>query len=194
MKYAFLVKNFKNLSFEQKVIFLAHAGTVIFCFFPWLSVEPMYDNPYWHSAFGGSGALIGAFIFLFSLGIVLFFIDKIFDAKRISLPFSENILFFTAGIEQLVFLILAWSVMVSGASGFESSEIRFGISLCFLSQVTGLMATYLQSQKNKIKVAKSFFQHPQKHASSQEPVKTEADEKKTNSSKRSLFDSTEKTK
>lgn len=178
MKYAFLVKNFKNLSFEQRVIFLAHVGTALFCFFPWLSIEPLYDDPYWHSAFGGAGALVGAFVFLLSLGVVLYFADKILDSKRISLPFSENTLFLVAGIEQLIFLVLAWSVLVSGASGFESSEIRFGISLAFLAQAAGIMATYLQIQKEKNKTARNFFQHPRKHSVPQKREEESVEENK----------------
>ncbi len=164
MKYAFLAKNFNNLSFEQRVVFLAHAGTALFCFFPWLSIEPLYDEPYWHSAFGGSGALIGAFVFLVSLGVSIFFADKLFESKKISLPFPENSLFFVAGIEQVIFLILAWSVLLSGASDFESSEIRFGISLSFLAQAAGIVAAYLQIQKDKVRATQEFFELPRKHS------------------------------
>lgn len=166
MKYAFLNRNFKKLSFEERLVFGAHLATVIFCFFPWISVEPLYEDPYWNSAMSGSGALIGAFIFLLSLGVVLVFMDKILEAKRINISFNENHLFFAAGIEQLIFLVLAWSVLIASAREFENAELRFGIFLCFLVQIVGLVAAYLQNQNLHKKKTRDFFQHPDKNTPS----------------------------
>jgi len=193
MKYAFLARNFNNLSFEQRVVFLAHAGTALFCFFPWLSIEPLYDEPYWHSAFGGPGALVGTFVFLLSLGVTLFFADKLFESKRISLPWSENSFFMVAGIEQMIFLVLAWSVLLSGASDFESSEIRFGISAAFLAQAAGIVATYLQIQKDKARAARGFFELPRKHSlphQHEEREEVEKEEAVETPSLGGLFDNT----
>ncbi|MCF7917472.1 hypothetical protein K9L27_00470 [Candidatus Gracilibacteria bacterium] len=161
MKYAYLLRNFKKLSFEERVIFLSHAATILFCFFPWISIEPLYDDPYWNSAFSGAGALIGAFIFLTSLLVALFFVDKILETKRILISFPETYIFYATGIEQLIFLILSWSVLISVTRDFESSEIRFGIFACFLVQIAGLSATYLLAQNNQQKKAREFFHHPE---------------------------------
>lgn len=160
MKYAYLNRNFKKLSFEERVIFLSHAATALFCFFPWISVEPLYDEPYWNSAFSGPGALIGAFIFGVSLLVALFFLDQIMETKRVNLPFASRYLFYGAGAEQLIFLVLSWSVLMSVTRDFESSEIRFGIFACLLAQVVGLVSAYLYAQAEQKKKAKSFFQHP----------------------------------
>ncbi len=173
MKYAFLNRNFKKLAFEERLIFGAHLATVIFCFFPWISVEPLYEDPYWNSAMAGSGALLGAFIFLLSLCVVLIFADKILEAKRIKIPFNENYLFFVAGVEQLIFLILAWSVLIASVREFENAELRFGLLLCFLVQIVGLVASYLLNQNLHKKNTKDFFQHPDKHPAKKPEEKKE---------------------
>ena len=159
-KFAFVQKNFKNLSFEMRIIFLTHALTILFCFFPWISVEPLYESPYWNSGFFGPSGMIGLFIFLFSLSIVVLFADKILETKRITLPFPERHLFVAVGAQQLLLIVLAWSVLVSISRDFEVSEIRFGILLAFLAQILGLVAAQLQTQKDKKQKVMDFFQPP----------------------------------
>jgi hypothetical protein len=160
MKYAYLNRNLKKLSFEEQVVFFSHLATLLFCFFPWISVEPLYDEPYWNSAFSGPGTLIGVFIFGVSLLVVLYFLDRILESKRINFPFDVQHLFYGAGIEQMIFLILSWSVLLSVSREFENSEIRFGVFACVLTQIVGLVATYLYSQTKQKKEVQSFFQHP----------------------------------
>ncbi len=172
-KFAFMRKNFRELSFEMRVIFLAHALTVLFCFFPWISVEPLYDSPYWNSGFFGPSGLIGLFIFLFSASVVVLVIDKLLETKRIKLPFPERYFYVGVGIEQVLLIVLAWSVLISISRDFEVSEIRFGIFIALLSQIIGLVAAYLQTQKDRKQQAMAFFQHPQKT----KPTKTEKTEK-----------------
>jgi len=166
-------KNFRTLSFEMRIIFVAHALTVLFCFLPWISVEPLYDAPYWNSGFFGPSGLIGLFIFLFSLSVVAVFLDKLWETRRIKLPFSEKQFFLGIGIEQVLLIVLAWSVLISISRDFEVSEVRFGIFVTLLSQVVGLVAAQLHAQKDKKQQAMAFFQHPHKHP----PKKTEKPEK-----------------
>ena len=157
---AFLRKNFNTLSFEMRVIFLAHAATALFCFLPWISVEPLYESPYWNSGFFGPSGLIGLFIFLFSIAIVIMFLDKLLETKRVKLPFPEEYFFFGVGVEQMLLLVLAWSVLISVSRDFEVSELRFGIFVAILSQIVGLVATSLQMKKDKKQRVMDFFQPP----------------------------------
>ncbi len=158
--FAFLRKNFKNLSFEMRTIFLTHALTALFCFLPWISVEPLYDSPYWNSGFFGPSGLIGLFIFLFSISVVMVFFDKLLETKRIKLPFPEEYFFFGVGAEQVLLIVMAWSVLVSVSRDFEVSEIRFGIFVALLSQIIGLVAASLQMKKDRKQRAMDFFQQP----------------------------------
>jgi len=171
MKYAFLHRNFKRLSLEQRVIFVCHALTVAFCFFPWISIEPIYlEDAYWNSAFSGRGALIGFFIFMLSLSVMLYFLDLIFESKRIKIPFAADKFFLTVGIEQIIFLILAWSVLMPMSQDFEASEIRFGFFASFFAQIVGLVGSYLYSCGDKKRVVRDFFQ-PVEQETPASPVK-----------------------
>lgn len=171
---AFFYRNFRKLGFESKTILIAHLLTVIFCFFPWAWIEPSFGPPLFYSAFSGPAGLIGAFIFLISLTVVVIFADQLFESHRLKFRVSENAVFLTAGVQQLIFLVLAWSVLMSVGRGFENFEIRFGIFGSFMMQIVGLVAVYLQSQQDKKEKVQSFFQHPQSSATkkSENPTDT----------------------
>lgn len=170
MKYAFLHKNFRDLTFERKTIFLAHLATILFCFTPWFSADPVYEEEFFFNAFQGTGFLIGFFIFLISLIIVLLFMDQLFEKRKIKLSFSENILYFSTGAQQILLLILMWSVLASVGNQFESHSIRFGIFLTFMAQIAGLVATFLNFQIEKQNQAKNFFQHTSKENNDESPT------------------------
>ncbi len=160
MKYAFLHKNFRELTFEKKVIFFSHFVTLVVCFFPWFEADPAYEATFFYNAFQGPGFLIGAFIFLISLIIVLLYLDRLFEKEVVKLPFSENTLYFAAGAQQVLLLVLIWSVLISTGKDFGDHEIRFGIFIAFIAQISGLVATFLNYQLDRQHEAKKFFQHP----------------------------------
>lgn len=160
MKYAYIHKNFRNLSFEKKIIFLVHAFTLVFCFAPWFSATPVYTDAFFYNAFEGPSFLIGTLIFLISLTIFLLYIDRIFEKQKVTLSFSENILYFVTGSQQILLLILAWSVLMISGREFETHSIRFGIFVIFILQVAGLVATFLNYQIEQQKKAQAFFKHP----------------------------------
>ena len=160
MKYAFVHRNFRALSFEKKTIFLAHLATMIVCFIPWFSAEPVYGDPFFYNAFTGPAFLIGYVIFLISLVIFLLFLDRLLDKRKIKLTFSENYLYGICGLEQLLLLVLTWSVLAVSGNQFESSMVRFGIFVALIAQVVGLVATFLELQQDKQEQVKEFFQLP----------------------------------
>lgn len=160
MKYAFLHKNFRNLSIEKKAIFLAHFATLVLCFFPWFSATPVYDEAFFYNAFGGPSFLIGFFIFMISFVIVILFFDRLLEKQKVQLPFSESMLYFVAGAEQMLLLVLSWSVLASTGMEYENHAIRFGLFLVFIAQVSGLVATFLFYQIEQQAKAKNFFKHP----------------------------------
>ncbi|MCK5460854.1 hypothetical protein KAI58_02625 [Candidatus Gracilibacteria bacterium] len=159
MKYAYLHKNFRNLSFEKKTIFLSHTVTLLFCFFPWFSASPVYTEEFFYTAFGGPSFLMGIIIFFISFVVFLLFLDQLFEKQKINLPVSENLLYFTAGAQQFLLLILVWSVLTMVGRDFENHEIRFGLFLAIISQICGLVATFLNYQLDQQKKAKEFFSH-----------------------------------
>lgn len=156
-KTAFLHKNFRELGFELKIIFLAHLATAIFCFFPWVSYVPLYGESHFDNAFGGPTKIIGILIFVISLGIVGLFVAKLFKLKKIGLPIEENIIFIFAGIQQIILIICAWSVLLFISGGYDMSELRFGIIFCLLFQIFGVVAAYLLSRAGKKEEVVSFF-------------------------------------
>ena len=159
-KYAFVQKNFRRLNFESRVLFFAHALTLVFCFFPWIGVEPLYGDPYYRSAFVGHIWLMGAFIFLISLAGVGVFLDELLEKSWFRWRVSKNKLFFVAGIQQLILIVSAWSVLQAESRGFENSQIRFGFWLCAALQLMGIVAVCLRSQQAKKESVTNFFQPP----------------------------------
>lgn len=178
MKYAFLHKNFRNLSFEKKAIVLSHFFTLVFCFFPWFSATPIYGEDFFYNAFKGPSFLIGFFIFIISFVIVMLFVDRLLEKKKVKLPFSESLLYGVAGIEQIVLLILAWSVLASTGIEYEGGAIRFGIFLTFIAQISGLVATFLFFQVESQKKAKGFFKHPNEEDKSETLIAKNNDNKR----------------
>jgi len=160
MRYAFLHKNFRELNFEKKVIFISHVLTMVFCAFPWFEADPAYDAKFTYNAIQGPGFLIGFFIFLISFVIALYFLDRLFESERVELPIPENALFFGASIQQLLLIVLAWSVLFATGKDFGEHAIRFGIFLAFVSQVAALVGAFLNSQLDRQRQAQSFFQNP----------------------------------
>ena len=161
MRYAFLHKNFRELNFEKKVIFVSHILTVVLCFFPWFEYDIGDFSPASsYNAFGGPGAMIGFIIALISFVIGLYFLDRLFESERVELPVSENSLFFGASLQQLLLIVLAWSVLSFIGREYSQSAIRFGIFLAFVAQVTALVATFLNIQLDRQHQAQSFFNNP----------------------------------
>ncbi len=161
INFAFIHKNFRKFCFETKVLFWANWATIVFCFFPWLSVNPSYGEKFFINAFSGPGFLIGTLTFLISVAIVIVFLDKIAETKKIKLPFSETNIIVIATIQQLIFIVLAWSVLFSVGNDYESATIRFGFFAIFLSQTTGAVAIFLRRKNEIQQAARSFLQHPE---------------------------------
>ncbi len=156
-KLPFLHKNFRELSLELKIVFLAHLLTLVFCFFPWVSYVPLYGESYFDNAFDGPTKIIGILIFLISLVIVGWFVAKLFKMKNVKLPVKEEVLFIFAGFQQIVLIICAWSVIMLMSGGYDLSEIRFGIIFVLLAQIFGVVAAYLLNKSGKKEEVVSFF-------------------------------------
>ncbi len=162
-KTAFLHKNFREMEFEMKIIFLVHLLTIAFCFMPWISYSPLYGDTYFNTAFGGLTKIIGILIFLVSLGICLIFVAELFKSKIIKLPVSKETIFIFAGIQQIILIVCVWSVLMFMGKGYDLSEIRFGIIFCLLFQVFGLVSAYLSSRiEKKDEVVRFFHQAEEK--------------------------------
>ncbi len=153
--------NYRKLDLEHQVLLSVHALSVVLCFFPWFSAEPLGVKPFYYNAFFGETFLIGALIFMVSLVVVLLFLDQLMDRNRIQFPVDRNYIFLGISFQQILLAVLAWSVLLRvGAGYYASSSLRFGLALLILAQIVGTVAVYLHIQKSKQKKARSFFQHP----------------------------------
>ena len=147
LRTAFLHKNFRDMGFEMKLVFLMHLATIAFCFMPWISYLPLYGSSYFDNAFNGPTSIIGSIIFLISLAICTLFAVKLLKFKKLTLPVDENIVFLVAGIQQIILIICVWSVLLLIGSG-NLSEIRFGISFClFFSNVRSSCLLFTNSRE-----------------------------------------------
>lgn len=160
MKYAFLQNNILRLPQEHKAILAANLATAIFCFLPWYSESPSYDIPDWTNAFGGNSFLIGWVIFLLSITVLVYFHDILWERKKIKLPFEIHWLFLGISIQQLVLIILAWSVLYSfGSIDYEAGP-TFSILLAFFAQFASAVSAFLLIKGHKKNVVKDFFDLP----------------------------------
>jgi len=160
MRYAFLHKNFRELNLEKRVIFIAHFLTMIFCFFPWFEADSEYVATFTYNAFSGAHFLLGSCIFVISLLITIYFLDRMFESEKVPLPISQNTLFFGASLQQILLIVLAWSVIVATGKDFGEHAVRFGIFLAFVAQIAALVATFLNAQLDRQQQARSFFKNP----------------------------------
>lgn len=163
MRHAFVHKNFRELNFEKKVIFLCHVLLIVFLFTPWLSEDTDHSPLEFLMAFNYITWLIALIMFVISFLVVAYFIDRLIESERVKLPITENTFFYITAAQQLLLIIIAWSVLSAfGKTSIDyvDSSMRFGIFLAFVTQVTALVATFLNSQLDKQTQARSFFQHP----------------------------------
>ena len=112
--------------------------------------------------------MIGFIIALISFVIGLYFLDRLFESERVDLPISENALFFGTSLQQLLLIVLAWSVLAFIGREYSQSAIRFGIFFAFIAQVTALVATFLNAQLDRQRQAQSFFNNPHQKNDHQE--------------------------
>lgn len=157
---AFVQKNFRTLDFESKTILLSHAATLLACFFPWASHEPLYGETEWLNAFSGASWMIGALVFLLSLFAIFMFADELFERHRIKFKISHNAILGILSFQEILLLICAWSVLHAVGRQYSGSQIRFGLVFCLLLQVVALVSVYLQSRAIKKENVLQFFQHP----------------------------------
>ena len=170
-KYAFLHKNFRSLDNEKKTIFIVHAATLLMCLFPWYAQYPVYGDGTWTNAFGGSWFLIGSVISLCALIPLVYIGDQLLETGKIKLPMNENHLYFGCGLQSLLLIILAWSVVQYTANSIANGEVRYGIFICLVLQFVGIIATILRMKDRKKEVAKDFFELPtKKEKKKEEPV------------------------
>lgn len=139
---------------------IAHAGTLLGCFFPWASHEPLYGETEWLNAFSGASWMIGTLVFLLSLFAALLFADKLFERHRLKFKLPHNVILGILSFQEILLLLCAWSVLHSVGRQYAGAQIRFGLVFCLLLQVVALVSVYLQSQMIKKENVLQFFQHP----------------------------------
>lgn len=159
-RFAYVRKNFLQLSFEQQIILLANAVTALFCFFPWISIEPFSRDWNFRNAFTSELWMAGGLVFLLAVGTAGLLLNDLFQARKITLPIRKTLLFFLTGMQSLLFLLISWSSLLGIATLYGNADIRFGIAVCFVAQVMAVVASYMQLQSEKTDTAKDFFQLP----------------------------------
>ena len=154
----FLRKNFRNMYFEEQVIFVSQLATLIGCFLPWVSLKPtVYGQPYYHTAFSGFTSVIGFFVFFIAAFASIFFLEKIWQKKWIHLPIENKTILHFSNIQSIILLISAWSVFTQIETGATIVSTSFGWFLCLFAQITTLVAHFLATQNEKTQATKDFF-------------------------------------
>ena len=171
--HSVLRHNLRRLGGEHQVVVGVHALTLVLCFFPWFSAQPIGEPPFYYHAFRGESFLIGFLLFFLSMSVLLLFVDQLLEKHRIQLPCDKNYILLAVGAQQILLAILAWSVLLKVGAQYATSSLRFGLSAILLVHIIGAVAVYLHLQKSKQKKARSFFQHPGAVPSSQEGAESE---------------------
>ncbi len=146
------------MKFEDQILLGMNTGTVIACFFPWVSTAPYYAPAKLLNAFMGITWLMGTIIFCLALFSVLLFIDEVFQKRFFSPNIPRTIVLGAASIQSLFLQLCTWSVLRSIAN--MDVEFRFGIALCALFQLMAVVAVWLRFRSSKKEAATAFFQLP----------------------------------
>ena len=161
MKYAFLAKNFRLLSFELKTLVITYALGALACFLPWFTAKSLVLQAVSYNAFSHEIFLLGLCVFFCSLAGVALIVDRfIWKSQKIKLPIPETAFFIGISAETILLIILAWSVLFQVGSEAESASYRFGFFVALGAHIIGLIAAILYFQVQKQQVVRDFFQHP----------------------------------
>ncbi|PID70727.1 hypothetical protein CSB37_01425 [bacterium DOLZORAL124_38_8] len=154
----FLRKNFRNMRFEEQIIFLAQLVTLLGCFLPWVSVKPtVFGQPYYYTAFSGTTSVLGFFVFFMSSIVTVFFLEKIWQKKWIKIPIKTQTILHSANIQSLILLVSAWSVFMQIEKATSVVSTSFGWFLCFFAQIATIVAHFLATQNYKKQTVEDFF-------------------------------------
>lgn len=159
-QFAFLAKRVRQLSFEDQVILGANIATIITCFLPWASLEPLYGATTFMNAFSGASWLIGTIVFGLALFSVVLFWDKLFETQFFSFRVPRKTLLGAASIQSLFLQLCAGSVLNTVGTEYAQVDFRFGIAACLLLQTVSLVAVWLKTRATKKEAVKEFFQLP----------------------------------
>jgi hypothetical protein len=159
-QFAFLAKNARKLSFEDQVILGTNAATILACFFPWASLEPLYGPTTFMNAFSGASWLIGSLVFGLALFSVALFWDDLFETQFFSFRVPRRTLLGAASIQSLLLQLCAGSVLSTVGSNYSQIDFRFGLAACLLLQIVSLVAVWLRTRATKKEEVKQFFQLP----------------------------------
>lgn len=155
--YAFIKKNYRELSFERQVVFWSNLILFSSCFFPWVSYQPMYGRLIHFNAFAGNTWFMGFLIAAISLGTLFFLVEALLDTRWVNLKISQNSLLFIAGIQSLVLLLCIWSVMSASSAYYSETRIGFGYFISLVMQLANITALFLESQGEKRQMVMDFF-------------------------------------
>lgn len=162
-----LLQNFRRLSSEEQILFGAHALTVIACFLPWASFDPLYGPSSYQSSFSGSTWLIGSFVFVLSLAVVVMYLGSLLNKKLVEFKTNRNLMLAGGSVLSLILLVCAWSVLRHVGQGYAGIEIRFGLALCIIAQIAALVSLWLQGKAEQKSKTQEFFRLPSKEKSRQ---------------------------
>ncbi len=160
-------QNMRRMGLEEQMLFGAHITTIVACFLPWVSFDPLYGPSSYLTAFSGAIWLIGAFIFVLSLAAVVIFLDKLLEKHVIKLKVAESTILTGISLLSLILLICAWSVLRHVGQGYAGIEVRFGLALCLIAQITALVSLWLQEKNSNKSQTQEFFQLPTEKKSRQ---------------------------
>jgi len=157
---AFVAQNVRKLSFENRIALGAHVGTLLACFLPWASLEPLYGPAKFMNAFASASWLIGSLVFGLSLLAAVLFIDELFEKNIIRSDIPRTTILGAIGIQSLLLQLCAWSVLSAVGDGYAGIDFGLGLATCLLLQVVALVAVWLRARSSKKEEVKDFFQLP----------------------------------
>lgn len=160
-------KKIQRMNSEEQVLFGSHFVTLVACFLPWVSFDPLYGPTSFQNAFTGATWLLGSLVFVISLGIILIFSSKLLEKNFIPFHIPENSAIAIGSTFSLILLVCTWSVLRHVGLSYAGASLRFGLALCLISQIASLVALWLQAKSQKKENVQDFFQLPSKKKSRQ---------------------------
>lgn len=158
--YAFIQKNYRQLSFERKVMCWTQLVIICGSFLPWVAHQPLYGRVIQYNAFLGNTWFMGLVIFIFALASLSLLSQVLLDKQWFRFKVTDTTLLLAGGLQSLVLLLCVWSVLTADAQHYSESTLRFGYFGCLSAQIINITALYLESQGNKKQAVMDFFSQP----------------------------------
>ena len=151
------LRTLRHLEIEEKILNLAALVAVLGVFMPWFGGEWFGEPTVW-TGFQFYTSFVGLLVFLSHIFILLLTVLPMMG-HHIIRPSLRDRIRMLVGLECVLILIIAWSVLTNIAFDRVHMEIRFGIYLSLVGSIIVSLYAFLRVQQQKKQNVQDFFHY-----------------------------------